>query len=104
MAGASSRKINSLVYDSALLIRRQEGIYKIHTTVEEVGMWPKEPITGSWIDCLYAIEKSVRSLKRMANNGPHENEFTRKLASHEARTRFDEIWRYAGKAVKDLER
>lgn len=76
----------------------------IRTGAKEVRMWPKEPITGSWIDCLNAIEKSVRSLKRMANSGRHENEFTRKLSSHEARTRFDEIWRYAGRAVKDLER
>ena len=67
-------------------------------------MWPKELPTGSWIDCLNAIEKKIVALKCMLNKASHGNEFKEKLSNHEVRTKFDDIWRYAGKAVKDLER
>ena len=67
-------------------------------------MWSKELQTGSWIDCLNAIEKEISSLKRILHRGPHQSEFTEKLSSHEAKNRFGVIWHYAGRAVKDLER
>ena len=67
-------------------------------------MWPDKFQLGSWVDCLDAIEKEVSTLKDILSNRPHDSEFSRKMASHDVRSRFDDIWRYAGMAVKDLER
>jgi len=66
-------------------------------------MWPKELPTGSWIDCLDAIENEIGTLRRIRSDIRGGSEFQEKLTRCEMRTRFDLIWRYAGKAVKDLE-
>ena len=71
---------------------------------KEVGMWPKELLTGSWIDCLDAIEKKIVSLRLILNNGPHGDKFREQLSNHEVRSKFHDIYRYAGKAVEDLKR
>jgi hypothetical protein len=66
-------------------------------------MWSKELPTGSWIDCLDAIENELDTLKRIRSDVGDSHAFQEKLTNHEMRTSFDLIWRYAGKAVKDLE-
>ena len=66
-------------------------------------MWPKELPTGSWIDCLDAIENELGTLRRIRSDVRDGRGFQEKLSHHEMRASFDLIWRYAGKAVKDLE-
>ena len=66
-------------------------------------MWPKELPTGSWIDCLDAIENELSTLRRIRSDMSNGGGFQEKLTDHEMRTSFNLIWRYAGKAVKDLE-
>jgi hypothetical protein len=66
-------------------------------------MHPRDLPTGSWIDCLNAIEKELHSLRRIQNDIRHGDAFEEKLSEHDVRVRFGYIWRYAGKAVKDLE-
>ena len=66
-------------------------------------MWPKELPTGSWIDCLDAIENELGSLRRIRRDMRDSQKFQEQLSHHEMRAKFDLIWRYAGKAVKDLE-
>jgi hypothetical protein len=67
-------------------------------------MWPEKPVTGSWIDCLNAIEQEIESLKRIGSSMPHTNELEEQFSDFRMRRRFDQILRHAGKAVRDLEK
>jgi hypothetical protein len=67
-------------------------------------MWPEKPVTGSWIDCLSAIEQEIESLKRICSNMPHTHELEEQFSDFRMRRRFDQILRHAGKAVRDLEK